>query len=50
LENQTIITISTIMTTKPSSAPWADEPFALIATPSNRMDVRSITYLSIWWY
>ncbi|KAL2108822.1 hypothetical protein VUR80DRAFT_3327 [Thermomyces stellatus] len=26
------------MTTKPSSAPWADEPFALIATPSKRLD------------
>ncbi|PGH07224.1 hypothetical protein AJ79_06328 [Helicocarpus griseus UAMH5409] len=26
------------MTTKPSNAPWADEPFQLIATPSKRMD------------
>ncbi|KAK5988011.1 hypothetical protein PT974_12147 [Cladobotryum mycophilum] len=26
------------MTTKPSSAPWADEPFHLIATPSKRLD------------
>jgi hemerythrin HHE cation binding domain-containing protein len=27
------------MTTKPSSAPWADEPFHLIPTPSKRLDV-----------
>ncbi|KAE8161322.1 hypothetical protein BDV40DRAFT_313281 [Aspergillus tamarii] len=26
------------MTTKPSSAPWADEPFHLIATPSKSLD------------
>ncbi|CAJ2501273.1 Uu.00g041260.m01.CDS01 [Anthostomella pinea] len=26
------------MTTKPSDAPWADEPFKLIATPSKRLD------------
>lgn len=26
------------MTTKPSNAPWADEPFQLIATPSIRLD------------
>ncbi|KAH6688403.1 hypothetical protein F5X68DRAFT_79785 [Plectosphaerella plurivora] len=26
------------MTTKPSSAPWADEPFHLIPLPSNRLD------------
>ncbi|KAE8382009.1 hypothetical protein BDV26DRAFT_254656 [Aspergillus bertholletiae] len=26
------------MTTKPSSAPWADEPFHLIATPSKTLD------------
>ncbi|KAG8162654.1 hypothetical protein KVR01_007132 [Diaporthe batatas] len=30
-----------IMTTKPSNAPWADEPFRLIPTPSNRPELEN---------
>lgn len=32
------------MTTKPSSAPWADSPFPLIATPSKRLELQHETH------
>ncbi|KAL2014834.1 hypothetical protein VTN00DRAFT_2359 [Thermoascus crustaceus] len=33
------------MTTKPSDAPWADEPYRLIPIPSNRLDINSHSYV-----
>ncbi|KAL1982157.1 hypothetical protein VTN96DRAFT_1692 [Rasamsonia emersonii] len=33
------------MTTKPSAAPWADEPFKLIPTPSKTLDINSHSYI-----